>query len=149
MGPLMIPHSTGAEPHIEVELSENDGNLQNISRVDFVSQLPLELAIHVLACLDAATLCRSCSVSRNWNIICQNQHVWRESCLQNMTTTYATSGPIEFNTGHGVPKNAPTSDWRQIYRAKHELDQRWRAGKVQPIYLKGHKDSIYCVQFDE
>lgn len=136
-------------PEIEVEDLEASEMQQDISRVDFISQLPIELAIHVLACLDALALGRASAVSRNWNKICGNNHVWRESCLREMTTTYATSGPVRPNTGLGIPKNLPSSDWREIYQAKTELNQRWKSGKAQPIYLNGHKDSIYCVQFDE
>lgn len=136
-------------PDVEVDDFDVCESPENISRLDFISQLPLELAIHVLACLDALALSRASSVSRTWNKICANQHVWRESCLREMTTTYATSGAVKPNTGFGIPKNLPTSDWREIYRAKHELNQRWKLGKAQPIYLNGHKDSIYCVQFDE
>lgn len=136
-------------PDLEVDISECGTPEQYISKVDFISQLPLELAIHVLASLDAQALSRASEVSRDWNKICSNQHVWRESCLREMTTTYATSGPVKPNSGFGIPPNNPSSNWKEIYRAKQELNQRWKSGKAQPIYLNGHKDSIYCVQFDE
>lgn len=133
----------------DIEIIDIIESQQDISRVDFISQLPVELAIHVLACLDSLALSRASSVSRNWNKVCGNQHVWRESCLREMTTTYATSGSVRPNAGQGIPRNLPSSDWKEIYRAKNELDQRWKSGKAKPIYLNGHKDSIYCVQFDE
>ncbi|KAM5351178.1 hypothetical protein ACJ41O_003901 [Fusarium nematophilum] len=120
-----------------------------ISKIDFVSKLPTELAIHVLANLDAAALTKAGEVCRNWNKIISNQHIWRESCLRETTTTYATSGPVVPGTGLGVPPVAPTNDWKEIYRVKQELENRWKCGRARPVYLNGHKDSIYCLQFDE
>lgn len=120
-----------------------------ISRIDFITKLPIELAIHVLACLDAAALAKASEVSQNWKKIVANQHIWRESCLREMTTTYATSGPVAPGTGLGIPPVSPSNDWKEIYRVKQELTHRWKAGKARPVYLNGHSDSIYCLQFDE
>ena len=36
-----------------------------------------------------------------------------------------------------------------MWRARKALEQRWRDGRAAAIYLEGHKDSVYCVQFDE
>ncbi|KAI8671673.1 F-box domain-containing protein [Fusarium keratoplasticum] len=120
-----------------------------ISKIDFVTKLPTELAIHILACLDAAALTKASEVCRSWKNIISNQHIWRESCLRETTTTYATSTPVTPGTGLGVPAIAPTNDWREIYRVKQQLTHRWKGGKASPVYLNGHKDSIYCLQFDE
>ncbi|KAM0224918.1 hypothetical protein ACHAQD_001716 [Fusarium lateritium] len=133
----------GAESEIEMDQSSV------ISTIDFVSRLPAELAIHVLANLDAAALVSASMVCKNWKKIVSNQHIWRESCLRETTTTYATSEPVEPGTGLGVPAVSPVNDWREIYRVKQELSQRWKTGKARPVYLNGHKDSIYCLQFDE
>lgn len=120
-----------------------------ISTVDFVTALPMELAISILAYLDRCSLANVSRVSQSWKDVASNQHIWRESCLRETTATYATSGPLQPNTGLGLPQNLPSSDWKRIYRAKHELGQRWKAGKARPTYLNGHTDSIYCLQFDE
>jgi WD40 repeat protein len=32
---------------------------------------------------------------------------------------------------------------------RRTLEQRWKEGNAAAIYLNGHKDSVYCVQFDE
>ncbi|PHH72596.1 hypothetical protein CDD80_4414 [Ophiocordyceps camponoti-rufipedis] len=135
------------------ELTDDDGDVPlqdtSISRVDFVSMLPTELAIHVLAFLDINALNKASGVSRHWNSVVKNQHVWRESCMRETTGTYATGGSIQTGTGLGLPLVSPGQDWRKIYRAKCELNRRWKAGKARPIYLNGHTDSIYCLQFDE
>ncbi|GJD05261.1 WD repeat domain-containing protein [Colletotrichum higginsianum] len=130
----------------DVDLDAEDAN---ISRIDFVAQLPVELAIQVLAHLDATALGTASRVSREWQQMIKNQHVWRESFLREKTGTYATSLPVQPGTGQGVPPINPDVNWKHIYKAKDELDRRWREGKAKPVYLNGHLDSIYCLQFDE
>lgn len=120
-----------------------------IIKVDFISRLPMELAIQVLALLDAPTLNTASRVSSGWHSVVKNQHIWRESFLREKTTTYATSGPVRPGVGLGVPRVQPENNWKEIYRVKTELDKRWKEGKAQPVYLNGHTDSIYCLQFDE
>jgi F-box and WD-40 domain protein 1/11 len=88
-------------------------------------------------------------VSSGWHGVVKNQHIWRESFLREKTTTYATSGPVRPGVGLGVPRVQPENNWKEIYRVKTELDKRWKEGKAQPVYLNGHTDSIYCLQFDE
>lgn len=36
-----------------------------------------------------------------------------------------------------------------MLQARRELRKRWEDGKASAIYLEGHSDSVYCVQFDE
>lgn len=36
-----------------------------------------------------------------------------------------------------------------MLKARKELQSRWKNGKAAAIYLEGHTDSVYCVQFDE
>ncbi|KAG8166036.1 hypothetical protein KVR01_004588 [Diaporthe batatas] len=120
-----------------------------ISRIDFIDRLPAELAIQVLAHLDAADLARSSLVSRSWRDMVSSQHIWRESYLREKTGTYATSNPIQPGTGLGVPAVKPSINWKDAYRVTEELGQRWKRGHATSIYLNGHSDSIYCLQFDE
>ncbi|KAF4119287.1 F-box and WD-40 domain protein 1/11 [Geosmithia morbida] len=134
---------------IAVSVPEAAKEDAQISRLDFITKLPTELAIHILGNLDAAALAKASLVSRDWGGVVSSQHVWRESCLRETTRTYAMSGPIRPNVGLGLPRSSPTSDWRHIYRITKELQQRWRKGTARPTYLNGHTDSIYCLQFDE
>lgn len=121
----------------------------DISRIDFVTKLPLELAIPILAKLDAAALAKVSTVSRSWAKIIRNQHIWRESYLREMSGTYATGHPVKPDTGLGIPSMVPNHDWKRAYQIKRELNKRWKEGKARPVYLSGHKDSVYCLQFDE
>lgn len=119
------------------------------NRVDFIDRLPVELAIQVLAHLDAAGLATASLVSSTWRDIASLQHIWRESYLREKTGTFATSEPIKPGTGLGVPALQPSINWKNAYRATEELAKRWKQGKATSIYLNGHSDSIYCLQFDE
>jgi F-box and WD-40 domain protein 1/11 len=121
----------------------------NISRVDFVARVPVELAIQILSCLDCAALASASLVSRRWNDVVASQHVWRESFLRAKTTTYATGRAVAPGTALGVPAVKPEVNWRELYRVREELDHSWKIGSAKPIYLNGHQDSIYCLQFDE
>jgi len=138
----------GIDSDVDVEASlARDEN--SIVKVDFISQLPLELSIQILALLDAQTLITASRVCHRWHYVIQNQHIWRESFLREKTQTYATSGPVKPGAGLGVPPIQPSNNWKEIYRVKTELDKRWKEGKARPVYLNGHTDSIYCLQFDE
>ncbi|KAL2123509.1 hypothetical protein VTJ04DRAFT_3964 [Mycothermus thermophilus] len=137
---------------VEVDATEVPATRRDetaIAKVDFISRLPVELAIQILALLDAATLATASRVSSTWYRVIQDQQIWRESFLREKTQTYATSGPIKPGTGLGVPPLRPTNNWKEIYRAKTQLDKHWRQGRARPVYLNGHTDSIYCLQFDE
>ncbi|KAK3322697.1 WD40-repeat-containing domain protein [Apodospora peruviana] len=138
----------GTDSDVDVDVASGEDET-DIVKVDFISRLPIELAIQVLAQLDAATLATASRVSRNWFEVVKNQHIWRESFLREKTGTYATSGPVKPGAGLGVPTVQPSNNWKEIYRVKQELDERWKEGKSRSVYLHGHSDSIYCLQFDE
>jgi F-box and WD-40 domain protein 1/11 len=121
----------------------------SISRVDFVSLLPAELSIQILAHLDHRALCCTSRVSRSWAEISRSQHIWREAFVREKSKTYATSKPVAMGTGLGLPPLRPDNDWRDLYRIREQLEFNWTEGKAEPVYLNGHLDSIYCVQSDE
>ncbi|OAA74514.1 WD40 repeat-like-containing domain protein [Akanthomyces lecanii RCEF 1005] len=121
----------------------------SISRVDFITALPMELAIQVLAKLDAAALAKLSAVSKRWADVIRNQHIWRESFFREMGKTYAASGPVQPGTRLGIPKTVPGNDWKRAYQVRRQLNQHWEDGRAYPVYLSGHTDSVYCLQFDE
>ncbi|KAK4201937.1 WD40-repeat-containing domain protein [Triangularia verruculosa] len=133
----------------DLSLNADGDEKADIVKVDFISQLPAELAIMILAELDGPTLGVASLVNKHWAFVIKNQHVWRESFLREKTTTYATGGNVQPGSGLGVPFVHPKNDWKDIYRAKEQLDRNWKEGKARPVYLNGHTDSIYCLQFDE
>jgi F-box and WD-40 domain protein 1/11 len=121
----------------------------SISTVDFISALPAELSIQILAHLDHHSLVNVGLVSHKWAQVAASQHVWREAFLREKARTYAMSKPITPGVGLGIPAMSPNTDWKDLYRIRQELEGKWNTGKAEPIYLIGHLDSIYCIQFDE
>jgi F-box and WD-40 domain protein 1/11 len=121
----------------------------SISRVDFISLLPAELSIQILAHVDHHTLYNTAQVSRSWARVSRSQHVWREAFLREKSRTYAMSAPVQPGSMLGVPPTRPDNDWKELYRVRQQLEDNWRQGKAEPVYLNGHLDSIYCIQFDE
>ncbi|OAQ97723.1 hypothetical protein LLEC1_07406, partial [Akanthomyces lecanii] len=140
---------TGNSADFDLDVAQAAPVAASISRVDFITALPMELAIHILAKLDAATLAKLSAVSKRWAHIIRNQHIWRESFFREMGKTYASSGPVQPGTRLGIPKMVPGNDWKRAYQVRRQLNQHWEDGRAYPVYLSGHTDSVYCLQFDE
>lgn len=121
----------------------------SIVRVDFVAHLPTELAIHILSLLDHYGLAQASEVSKTWYGIVNTSHIWREAFYREKSSTYAMGHPVVPGTGLGLPPASGDKQWKEIYRARQQLDRNWQDGEARAIYLNGHSDSIYCVQFDE
>lgn len=127
--------------------SADDVSSNGISRVDFIHRLPAELGIQILKHVDQETLRNAALVSRRWRTVSDTDDIWKSVFLREQTKTYATSQPVPLGAGLGLPSKA--SDWKDLYRIRENLRQNWVAGTAEAIYLHGHMDSIYCVQFDE
>jgi F-box and WD-40 domain protein 1/11 len=104
----------------------------------------------ILSFLDADSLKTTELVSRSWHEQASSRHVWRAVFRreyrrnpQHMTTTNGRSKSM------GLGKTLPNQDWKRMYAVRRILENRWKEGKAAAIYLHGHKDSVYCVQFDE
>lgn len=110
--------------------------------VDFTIVLPPEVATHVFSFIDTKTLLQSCSlVSKRWNALIDDPYVWQN----------------RFQTEFGPWKYKPGNDWKKMARAYKEINGRWD-GRKDPVnrkndpavsYFSGHRDNVYCVQFDE
>ncbi|KFY56874.1 hypothetical protein V496_06614, partial [Pseudogymnoascus sp. VKM F-4515 (FW-2607)] len=120
-----------------------------IVRIDFVGSLPEELAVHVLSMLDHRGLAQASEVSRRWYQVANTNYVWKESFYRDNSTTFAMGQPVKPGQGLGLPPTLPDKEWKQVYKARQQLDRNWREGEALAVYLYGHTDSIYCVQFDE
>lgn len=65
------------------------------------------------------------------------------------TATIPPVGPVPSPSLQIQPSAPLYLDWPKLYRDRFVLDQRWRKGEVKSTWLKGHTDSVYCIQFDE
>jgi F-box and WD-40 domain protein 1/11 len=129
--------------------SYTDTSISRVVGVDFITMLPPELAIQILAHLDHKDLSNTARISKGWAEVSGSPHVWREAFLREKSKTYAMSRPVSPGKGLGLPPLKPNNDWKDLYRIREQLEHNWREGKAAPVYLNGHLDSIYCVQFDE
>ena len=127
--------------------SAEDISSSGISRVDFIKDLPAELGIQILKHVDQGTLRNAALVSRDWYKVSVTDDIWRTIFLRDQTKAYATSKPVPLGAGLGLPSKV--SDWKELYRIRENLHRNWLSGAAEAVYLHGHTDSIYCVQFDE
>ncbi|KAI4168319.1 MAG: hypothetical protein LQ343_006486 [Gyalolechia ehrenbergii] len=123
-----------------------------IARLDPFQKLPRELFTHVLAFLDAQSLISSELVSRAWYSVASDDLVWKSIFLHDFrpqSQTIPDNSSCFQIRGQGLGSVEAEQDWKSMWRTRKALDQRWLDSHAAAIYLEGHYDSVYCVQFDE
>ncbi|KAK4050456.1 hypothetical protein OIV83_003526 [Microbotryomycetes sp. JL201] len=68
----------------------------------------------------------------------------RPSCA-----TIPPLGPVPSPSLHVTPSTPLHLDWPKLFRERFLLDRRWTRGEPKSTWLKGHTDSVYCIQFDD
>lgn len=121
----------------------------DLLRIDPVPYLPSEIMAQVLSYLDPVSLMKSELVSHSWNRQASSPHVWKHVFRSAYARRPASSTTTKKRQQLGLGKHVPHQDWKRMFLVRRALDQRWKQGKAAAIYLHGHKDSVYCAQFDE
>ena len=120
--------------------------------IDPTQRLPEEIVAQILSYLDAESLIHSELVSRRWHSSASSHLIWRD-VFQREYSSVSQAASLQPSqprkAGPGLGKNTPGQDWKKIWKARKTLDARWMDGYAAAIYLEGHSDSVYCVQFDE
>ncbi|KAI5296065.1 Cell cycle checkpoint protein rad17 [Ascosphaera acerosa] len=135
--------------------SRSRSRTDEVVRRDFVTHLPVEVSVHVFSFLDAESLKNAELVSRAWYAQASSRHVWRDVFRRHhdyhaqMQKRLARRSTLSQTTALGLGCTRYNQDWKKMYAVRSALDARWREGKAAAIYLHGHTDSVYCVQFDE
>lgn len=112
--------------------------------------LPPELTTQILSYLDSKSVLNAGSVSHSWKEAASSRHVWKDVFLREYAKKTAQgSSKSLIPRGAGLGRVKPDQDWKKMFLVRKALEKRWRQGKAAAIYLEGHKDSVYCVQFDE
>ena len=143
-----------SESGIGIDMQEQPESMDlsdDVIREDPARVLPVELMEQILCFLDPQTLARAESVCHDWRSKARSRHVWRHVFEREYNAVGShrfRSQPQPFPV-RGVGKGVPDQDWRRMYLLRRQIDNRWAEGKAAAIYLNGHKDSVYCVQFDE
>ncbi|KAJ9192035.1 hypothetical protein DTO021D3_7849 [Paecilomyces variotii] len=121
-----------------------------VVRIDPVEYLPTEVMAQVLSCLDPESLMNAEAVSHAWRNEASSRHVWRTVFRREFgPRRHETSLTRRKTQSAGLGKTLPDQDWKRMFMVRQALEHRWKEGEAAAIYLQGHKDSVYCVQFDE
>lgn len=115
---------------------------------DPASVLATELMESILSFLDVESLTHVALVSQKWHDLCQSQAVWKRIFYRDYGSKLPCPLP-DFPAAAGLGKNTPGQDFRKLFQVRTLIDKRWKNGEAAAIYLNGHKDSVYCAQFDE
>ena len=129
------------------------GSSIDVTRIDPLQYLATELMDQVLCFLDPSSLLRAERVSSKWSVQARSKAVWRHVFRREFhgrlaESIMSSSAARKTAIGLGKP-GTPDQEWRKMYLVRRAIDQRWDKGEAAAIYLNGHKDSVYCVQFDE
>lgn len=88
-------------------------------KIDFLKELPIELALYVLSFIDdPRTLARASHVSRHWNTLLKDDAAWKALCLKhqyNRTT---------MNNNQWIRHIS----YRDFFRRKYNIDSAWNQG---------------------
>lgn len=137
----------------DVEMTSDDDQPETRPTVDPLTRLPAEMVLKIFQHLDARDLCTIERVHSSWKTYASDPTVWQTAYLRKFQRRIHTDPPSIQVGGVGCGRsNAPKQPWKRMYKARVGLEKNWRAGPKnagKAIYLSGHTDSVYCVQFDE
>ncbi|CAH1765409.1 5897_t:CDS:2 [Entrophospora sp. SA101] len=110
------------------QLSFLSNRLEDLNRIDFIAHLPEELSLHILSYLDATSLCHAAQVSKPWKLLADDDQVWHKLCEQH------------------IDKKCYKCE---IYSERLAVERNWRKGMYNARVLKGHRDGVTCLQFND
>jgi len=143
---------SGADLVSSFDVDMLDAEKADEKAIDPVGVLPTELVALILSHLDPRTLKACQTVSKGWAQVANDRLIWREQYLRQYNKqNYVIPAPIQIGgAGTGLPKQ-PTQNWELMFEARSKIDKNWARGDMggKGVYLAGHTDSVYCVQFDE
>ncbi|XP_011314214.1 F-box/WD repeat-containing protein 7 [Fopius arisanus] len=114
---------------------------------DFISLLPKELALSVLAFLEPRDLLRAAQTCRNWRFLADDNLLWKEKCRSAGIDDLRDSPPTKRKACRTTGNCG--SPWKQAYMRQHNIKMNWRTMPIRPPkVLKGHDDHVItCLQF--
>lgn len=145
--------SSAADSGADLGSNTFDAEMLDVSpaelKLDPVSYLPVEVNSIIFSYLDADSL-RTCQSISSWRPFASDTLTWRNEFLRRYEKKPSPqSAPIQIGgMGLGKPESK-MQQWEKMYTARTAIDENWAAGKGRAVYMAGHTDSVYCVQFDE
>lgn len=129
-----------------------DAGKDKLGQADPVERLPTEIVTLIFSHLDAPSLKACHKVHPSWKRLAKDALIWKGQYLKEFEKkVYVEPAPIQIGgAGIGRP-NQPMQKWEKMYDARKRLNANWAKGDEggKAVYLSGHTDSVYCVQFDE
>jgi len=121
-----------------------------VKGMNLLEILPAEISAQIFGHLDAHSLAQVAQVARAWYNLTLDSHVWRQVFLKTWQAA-ERSNPLPLIVGgKGIgSQEGFDQSWAAMYRARKQINTNWSKGDAMAIYLNGHTDSVYCVQFDE
>ena len=116
--------------------------------------LPDEISYSILSFLNLNELVVCEQVSQQWRRISLDANLRRQEFMRTWAPKREDGAAMPGVGGQGIGRpNGWHQNWTKMYRARQEMERRWRAGpyniQTTATYLNGHTDSVYCVHFDE
>lgn len=113
---------------------------------DFISLLPKELALSVLAFLEPKDLLRAAQTCRNWRFLADDNLLWKEKCKAAGIDDLKDLPSLKRKNCRSGSHSSP---WKQAYMRQHNIKMNWRTKPIRtPKVLKGHDDHVItCLQF--
>lgn len=143
---------SGADLVSNADIDMMDVEKSTPVKIDPVAALPTEIVTLIFSHLDAVSLKACRAVTRSWAPIAVDPLIWRDQYLQQYQKhVYVEPAPIQIGgSGTGRPNQA-IQQWQLMHDARRKLNDNWAKGENggKAVYLSGHTDSVYCVQFDE
>ena len=131
---------------------------------DFLALLPLEMSLHILRYLDAASMCRAAQVSKRWRFVVDSDPgLWRsliyassfdvDKDLRNdlVARKYGLVAEHVSNERIAQMHSIPTTDsyYKDLYRKHHIMERNWRTGTASHLSFPGHGNHVVtCLQYD-
>ena len=106
-------------------------------KIDFLKELPIELALYVLSFIDdPRTLSRASLVSRHWHVLLKDEGAWKALCFKhqyrNIDSSYANPNK-PYHLQHQSLIRHSTISYRDFFRRKYNIETAWnQGGKVTP-----------------
>ena len=107
----------------------------------------------IFCMLDNGSLRQARKVSKKWQKVASFSWVWRHHFERDY---YPSPYPPDVDASSivkigsaGIGTKKPDQKWERLYESRRAVEKRWRQGSAAAIYLTGHTDNVYCVQFDQ
>ncbi|KAF9944949.1 hypothetical protein BGZ65_011394, partial [Modicella reniformis] len=143
-GPVIVYPSAAERATLEGRIYSR--LLQGL-RIDVLAKLPYETATYILQFIDLANLIKVATISRTWNHLSNDNEVWKGIFLHHQDWKIKIPPRIPTLTTSPTQPLHSMLNWNKLCRDRKALQDRWRSTPTK-TKLKGHEDSVYCIQFD-